>query len=385
MNATRVVYVINNLRGGGSERHLVRLTGELARTGRWDISVYCLSRGGTFLPDMEERGIPVAGPVRPWSWRPWNLVRSVLDLQRHLRREKPAIVECYLVHAGLVGAVAARLARVPHVITTRRGISTSGRPVGDFHYYYDRAAQAIADRLSDAIIAVSDAAASAAVQQGTPKEKLVTVHNSVPLPAAPAERAALFEGDPIIGAVGSFYQIKGHRFLIDAAAHVLAQLPRARFILVGDGIERSNLERQVAQLGVADRVTFLGHRTDVGRLLPEFDIFVLPSLSEGMPNAVLEAMAAGVPVVATDVGGVPEVVEQERTGLLVPPGNAGALAAALVRLAEDANLRSRMSACARGVVETNFSLEREAQETENVYHRLLGRTLPEHSSPWVTP
>src|SRR5947209_135727 len=347
----------------------------MTRTGRWDVSVYCLSRSGTFLEGMESQGVPVAGPVAPWSWLPWRLVSALYMLYRYLQGRQPAIVHCHLIHAGLVGTVAARLAGVPHVITTKHGISSRGRRIGDVYFYYDRLAQALGDRLSDAVIAVSDAVGRAAIQQGTPKGKIVTVYNAVPPPEPKVAQGVAFEGYPIIGAVGSFYRIKGHRFLIEGIPDVLAALPEARFVLVGDGLERGNLERQAAALGVQDRVTFLGYRTDVGQLLHQFDIFVLPSLSEGMPTALLEAMLAGVPVVATGVGGIPEVIEPGKTGLLVPPGDASELAGAIIRLAQDDGLRSGLGERAQDVALTNFSPAREARETENVYNRVLRRAI----------
>jgi glycosyltransferase involved in cell wall biosynthesis len=153
---------------------------------------------------------------------------------------------------------------------------------------------------------------------------------------------------------------------------VLAALPQARFILVGDGPERSALESRALQLGIGPHIEFLGLRRDISQILSRFDVFVLPSLREGLPNAVLEAMAWGLPVVATRVGGVPEVVTASETGLLVAPGAPDELAQAMITLGTDATRRARYGHAAQAIIASRFSPEREFRETEAVYLRLLG-------------
>jgi glycosyltransferase involved in cell wall biosynthesis len=177
----------------------------------------------------------------------------------------------------------------------------------------------------------------------------------------------------VIGSVGSLHVRKGYQYLIEAVPLVLTELPGARFVLVGEGPERLRLEQLAAELGVAGRVQFLGQRTDVSAVLPEFDVFVLPSITEGMPNAVLEAMAAGIPVVASRVGGVPEIVQDGETGLLVEPESPSDLARSLVRLGRDAPLRLALTQRALAVVTSRFNPQREVDETEAVYFQLQQR------------
>jgi glycosyltransferase involved in cell wall biosynthesis len=181
----------------------------------------------------------------------------------------------------------------------------------------------------------------------------------------------LFPGSPVFGTVGSLVPCKGHSFLIDAMPPVLRTLPRAQFVFVGDGPLRARLEAQTRLYGVEAQVEFLGERSDALQLLSSFDCLVHPSLAEGMPNAVLEAMAAGLPVIVTGVGGVPEIVDDGLTGLIVPPRSSEALAARMIRVGSDEALRARLGTAAREAMATGFSVRREAEETLSVYHSLL--------------
>jgi glycosyltransferase involved in cell wall biosynthesis len=230
---------------------------------------------------------------------------------------------------------------------------------------------AIMDRCSDVVIAVCEAACEQAIHEGTPAEKVIVVENSVPLTREVPPRGNLFNGDPVIGSVGSLHVRKGYRYLIEATPLVLTELPEARFVLVGGGPERPRLEQLAAELGVAGRVQFLGQRTDISDLLPGFDVFVLPSITEGMPNAVLEALYAGKRVVASRVGGVPEIVQDGETGLLVEPESPSDLACSLVRLGRNAPLRLALRQRALAVVTSRFNPQREVDETEAVYFQLL--------------
>jgi glycosyltransferase involved in cell wall biosynthesis len=365
--AIPILFVIDTLRTGGAERHLVRLISGLLRSGRWHPTVYCLQKDGPFVRSLEELGVTVAGPATPWSKTPGRVVASLVSLVRYIRREKPAIVHCYLANAGLLGAVAARLAGAPHVVTTRRLV----------HDYRGRAlilyrlVCTVMDRCSDAVVAVCEAARRQAIDEGTPPDKIVTVHNSITLPELPAERAGRIPGHPVFGTVLRFHLAKGLPYLLEAIPDVVRQLPEARFVIAGDGPERPSVERRIRELGIEEHVELLGMRQDVQALLAQFDVFVLPSLLEGFPNAVLEAMATGLPIVATRVGGVPEMVRHQESGLLVEPGSSTALAAALVEVGCDEGFQRRLGRAARDRAEQCFNPERELRQTEAVYAALL--------------
>jgi glycosyltransferase involved in cell wall biosynthesis len=208
---------------------------------------------------------------------------------------------------------------------------------------------------------------------GLPPEKLGVIYNGVQVPetsASPREaRAKLglpLDGQ-VIGTVSRLYLVKGIDFLIRA----LAQMDDAALAIVGDGPERAALETLADTLGVAGRIHWTGHRRDVPTLLPAFDLYVQPSLHEGMSNTILEAMAAGLPVVATAVGGTPEVVDDGVTGLLVPPRDPDALAGVIVRLLRDLDLRRKMGRAGQERVRRHFSLEQMVRQTQALYERLL--------------
>jgi glycosyltransferase involved in cell wall biosynthesis len=377
-----IVYVINSLIAGGAEAHVVRVAVGLKQRG-WDVSIFCLSRHGALIERAEAGGVRVVGPVSCESRSSARLLRAVVPLYRYLRRTRPDVVATYLKASDILGSATARLARVQHVVTSRRSVH-------EYHglkLFLYRLATFVSDHGSDRVIAVSDGAKRRAIAEGTPPDMVETVYNSVRLPQETGRVAGSFPGSPVIGTVGNLHPAKGHRTLVEALPALVAKLPRARIVLVGQGAEGAILERRALELGVSDHISFLGQRLDVPSLLRQFDLFVFPSLSEGMPNALLEAMAAGLPVVASGVGGILEVVSHGENGLLVPPACPDSLTEAIVRLWSDPDQRRRLGLAARRSVAQRFgSVDREVAETESVYLRLLGHPTPkryptEHRTP----
>jgi glycosyltransferase involved in cell wall biosynthesis len=370
----RIVFVINSLHVGGTERHLLRVAPGLCARG-WIVSVFCLTRDGDFIEPMESAGIEVLGP-RPrnrWTGLPW----ATLSLLLYLRRRRPVIVHAYLPAACAVGAVAARCARVPTIVTSRREVhSYRGARLALY-----RILMAVADRCSDCIIAVAEAARLQAEAEGSPREKTVTIYNSVALPPLADTAELPIVGSHVIGTIGSAHKRKGQIFLIEAIPSIVSVFPDARLVIVGEGGGIAKLKSRALELGVAEKVTFLGQRLDVADLLAKFDLFVLPSLREGLPNALIEAMAMGLPVIASNVGGIPEIVRHEDTGLLVAPGSPKALSTAVCRLWQDPALRTNLGLSARDCIVRRFgSVSREVSETESVYLRLISG---EHGEPYA--
>lgn len=362
----RLVYVIDSLRTGGTERHLMRLVQGLATSG-WHVSVYCLAHTGRFVSELEEIGVQVEGPARSWSKTASSILYTTKHLCAYLQRERPAVVHCYLPTSAVIGTVACRIAGVPVVVTTRRTVhNRRGRRLLVY-----RLATTVTDRLSSAIVAVCDAAREQAIREGTPETRIVTIYNAAPRFRSRHIRRDLFAGSPVFGTIGRLHPSKGYIFLIEAVPLVLEKLPQARFVLVGEGGERVRLEKRARELGVASRVDFLGERVDADDLLPEFDIFVSPSVVEGMPNAILEAAVARIPIVATGVGGVPEVIQDALTGLLVEPGSSSRLASALIRMGQDEMLRTGCVRKAEELVSSRFREREEIARTEGLYLGLL--------------
>ena len=211
-----------------------------------------------------------------------------------------------------------------------------------------------------------------------PREKVISVGTGIDLGRI-AEAVAGDEfaselglaGRTTIGIVAKLSPVKGHQYFLEAAAAIADARSNVAFLVVGDGVRKKELEEMAAELGIADKVIFAGARDDVPSLLKLMDVFVLSSLSEGSPNVVLEAMAAGLPVVATDVGGLPEIVIDGESGILVPPGDSGALAAAVGDLLDDPARAVAMGRTGLALAMERHDIERVVREMEGIMDRLL--------------
>jgi glycosyltransferase involved in cell wall biosynthesis len=300
------------------------------------------------------------------------LVRSL----RHAFREmKPDIVHTHLLHADLFGIPAAKLTRVPAVITGRHNDNAFRRraPI--------RFANNLLWRMVDAGIAASDAVRRFCIEvEGATPRKLHTIHYGLEYRRNDAERrehrAALraelkADADTVlIGIICRLVEQKGVQYGLEAFAHIASQCANARLVIAGDGALRKTLEAQAAALGIANRVHFLGWRADSMQVLAGLDIFMQPSLWEGFGLVLLEAMASRLPIVATNVSAIPEVVAHGETGLLVPPRDVPALATALHTLVADAPLRQHMGLLGEDRLEEQFTAERMVHETLALYNVL---------------
>jgi glycosyltransferase involved in cell wall biosynthesis len=308
-------------------------------------------------------------PVPPISNSPGDL-RYLPGLVGELRRARPSVFHAHLSwpFAAKYALAAAILARVPAVVMTvqlipdsrtRRTTAVQGRLIAARVGRCIAVSQDIAKRLTDSLHWRAD--------------KIEVIHNAVQTerfgrPADPTLRASLGGGDSaIVLTVARLDSQKGHDVLLRA----VAETPSVRLVLAGQGPERERLETLVSRLGLSARVLFLGRRTDVAELLAASDVFVLPSLFEGSSLAVLEAMAAMKPVVATAIGGTDELIVDGESGRLVPPADPGALAAALRQVIADRPLRTRLGQNARDRVEQHFSAAGMAKRVAQVYESLL--------------
>jgi sugar transferase (PEP-CTERM/EpsH1 system associated) len=362
-----VCYFITELDVGGAQTALLRLLAGLDRD-RFLPTVVCLYNGdATIAQQIHALGIPVTdlGMAAKWRWDAfWRLYRL-------LRRDRPTILHTWMFHANIPGRVLGRLAGVPIVISSERTIGQERR----WRYWLNRATAPLADR----VICVAGGVADFAAQTiGISPDKLVVIHNGIPLGGfQPGDRIAaraslgISPSACVVGTVGRLHPVKGTSYLLQAFADLAPGHAEAILLLVGDGPQRAQLEGLARCLENPERVQFLGNRSDVPRLLQAMDVFVLASVWEGMPNVALEAMAVGLPVVATGVGGTPEAVVDGETGLLVPPRDPGGLARAITRLLRDPELRRKMGQAGRRWVEQHFSVERMVRQTERLYEELL--------------
>ena len=369
-----VLYVIGSLNLGGSERHLLQLTTRLD-PARFRPMICCLFETGPLYGAALRAGVScVCFNIRGRHNRlltGWNILRAAARLVRLMRRERIVIVDAYLFAAYAIAIPCGWLARVPIRIVQPRGLRTSKPSIPG-----RRLLEQVVNRLAAVVVANSHAVArDLAEDEGLPAERIAVIRNGVAIPNEPLGARGRPPGLPdtgrIILCVANLIYYKGHLDLLAAAAEVLPAFPDAALFLVGEGSMRGAIEEAIAHYGLEGRAHLLGRREEVSALLAAADLFVLPSHEEGFSNALLEAMAHGVPVIATTVGGNVEAVEDGVSGLLVPPRDHIALAKALTTLLGDPAAAQRMGRLGRDRAVKLFPVDRMVEETENLYAALL--------------
>jgi glycosyltransferase involved in cell wall biosynthesis len=366
----RVLHLITSFEIGGTERQAVELLKRLDRD-RFDVLLAVLRNEGSFYREIEML-FPDVPEFPLTSFCNANAVKQLARLRRLMAREKIDILHAHDFYSSFIGAAAARLAGV-RVIASQRHLKLSDRRV---HEVGTR----MIHRLAHRVLVNSQAIRDRIIEQGSaPPRKINVIRNGV-LGASASRAQAQDEirselginaDAKLIGMVARMQPVKGHRFFIDAAANVLREQTNAHFVLVGDGPLRSEILDQVERLGIADRVHLLGDRADVAQLVSGFDLLVLASLHEGSPNAVMEAMAAGVPVVATAVGGTKELITDGETGYLAPPADPAALADRIVFALNDADNRAELTSAARRRINTDYGMDRMVGSVERLYDELM--------------
>ena len=368
MTRLHVFQVVTRMVLGGAQRVVSSLLDRLPKD-EFEQTLVCGAEsapgGSVVLPEL----------VR--EIRPARDLAAVARLAGLFADRRPRVVHAHTYKAGVLACLAGRAAGVPAIVFTPHGhifdkeARIPGVPEGGARLallkWVTRAAQACAHRVT--ALSESDLAAQLALRL-SPPSKYAVVRNGIDLERFDRPRPARNGDGPVIGAVGRFTAEKGHRFLLDAFGRVRRERPGARLVLVGYGELEAELR---AAAGPA--VTFAGGR-DSAEMLPGFDLFVQPSLYESQGIAILEAMAAGCPVVATRVGGVPDVVRDGETGLLVRAADPEALATAILRLADSPELASRLASRGREFVRAEFSVDRMVAGYARLYRELLGRYNP---------
>jgi glycosyltransferase involved in cell wall biosynthesis len=364
--AAKIVHIIPTLVRGGAEKQLALLAAGLRAAG-WNVEVCALTHGGPWAAYLEQAGVPytVLGKrfkVDPLAW--WRLVR-------YLRRARPQLVQTWLFAANSYGRTAALAAQVPVIVASER----SSDPWKASHEF---ALDRWLARYTQRIVVNSSGVRDFYVEHGLPAEKFTIIPNAVePAPPCAMPRAELLRslGLPaeakIILAVNRLWPQKRVQDLIWAADLLKVVRDDVRLLIVGEGPQRARLERFCRQIEVQDRVHFLGDRPDVPQLLAHSELLWLASGYEGLPNAVLEAMAAGVPVVATDLPGTRDLVVPGVTGYLVPVGDRAGLAREALRLIETPELARRLGQAARERAARHFSLQAMLERYATLYSDLL--------------
>jgi glycosyltransferase involved in cell wall biosynthesis len=366
-----VLHVVDCLNVGGTERQLFELVRRLDRA-RFRPLVACFKSGGELLPKLTELGlVPVEFPLRGSLVQP-NTAWQIARMARLCKRERVSVVHAHDFYSNVIGVAAASMAGIASI--------ASRRDLAHWLSGTQRRALRVTCRLADVVVANAAAVADQTARElGVSDDKLTIVPNGIdvarfdleafrtPDPLLPAAAMEV----PRVAMVASMHRPdKGHDDLLRAAALLKQRGRRAHWLLVSDGALRAALQADARALGLDDDVLFLGRRDDVPSVLVRSDLVVHPSWSEGFPNAVLEAMCAARPVVATRVGGIPEVMVDGDTGLLVDPHAPEALAAALERLLDDPLAAHAMGLRGRRRVESVYSLDKMCRAVERIYEAL---------------
>ncbi len=368
----RVAFVVASLDIGGSEQQMLSLAEMLPRD-RFAVEFILLSRRGRLAERAERAGARIH--VLSFSR---STIRSQLEFWRFvrlMRRGRYDIVDAWLFHGYALTSLTRLVSRIPILIAGRRSLSNHKYRFGRVERLLDRMAR----RSVDAIVANSEAVRTeVAVYEGIDPGQIRVIHNGVEVatPLAPATRAALRASwsvgpdSVLVGCIANYKLGKGLHTLVRSLARALPTNPGLRLILVGEGPRRAELQRLIDELGLHDVVRLHGAEPDARDIIGAFDIAAQASVSEGLPNAVLEAAAAGLPIIATDAGGTAEVLDGGRVGILVPIDDEAAMAEAIGRLAADPELRRRLGRSARTFVESAFGVERFVAETAALYEEL---------------
>jgi glycosyltransferase involved in cell wall biosynthesis len=369
----RILHIIPTLDRAGAEKQMTLLVCGLPRE-RFDVSVCALSRGGPYVDELRRAGVEVTVIGKRWRLDPAAYVR----LKRHVAALRPDIVHTWLFAANAYGRAAALACGVPCLVAGERCVDPWKSPA---QLWLDRRLAQHSAR----IVANSRAVRDFYVGHGLPPDRFEVIPNGVPEPPQShytrrrlLEQLGLASGSRLVGLVGRLWRQKRVKDAIWAADLLKVVRDDTHLLVIGDGPLRPRLEGYRDQVEIGDRVHFLGHRDDVADLMPHFDVLLSTSGYEGQSNAILEAMACGVPVVATDIPGTRDLVTDGQAGLLAPVGDRALLARWVDRLLSDPELARRLGESGRQRARCHFSVAEMVRRYAALYEELLDRS-PGHT------
>jgi L-malate glycosyltransferase len=376
VTTARIMKVVPTLMCGGTENQFMTLARLLDRS-RFDLEFACLRRWGPFVKELADLQIPLE-EYQVATFRSVQALAQQAKLARNLARRRIDIVHAYNFYGNVFAIPPARLV-APVVIA-------SIRDRAPYLTAMQKRVQRYACQFADCVLVNADAVKDWLIDEGYDPSNIVVIRNGVDMsrfdvsPQGERIRSELGipAGAPLVTVVSRLTRLKGIENFLEATAVLKARYPHARFLVVGETAPSdrpylTELTELAERLGVGDRVTFTGLRSDVPAVLSCADVAVMPSLNEALSNVLLESMAAGAPVVATRVGGTPEALVDGETGLLVPPGDSGAIATAVTRLLDDRELALRLGRGAHDLIARKFSVEQMVRSTEDLYTDLLAR------------
>lgn len=369
----KILFIITSSGIGGAEKMLY-YTATGLNYNKYDVSVCSLKKKGEIAAYLEKQGIEVyclhmGGRERFLGWL--SSIIALIRLFPYLIRIRPTIIHSFLFRANILARIAGYLTGVPIVISSVR---VMGGEKKYFHYV-----EMITSFMVDHYVAVSESVLRHIIDKSRiSNEKISVIYNGVNIKSqddlheqnvkAPL---TIENEDRILMTVGRLHEQKGHCYLIQAVSKVRKEFPKVKLLVAGEGEEENNLKKLVKSLDLTNEVIFAGLSSDIEGILPMAELFILPSLWEGLPNALLEAMAAGKPVVATNVGGIPEIVVHGETGILIPPRDPDALAIAIIDLLQNRLKAKDMGEAGRIRAGKRFSIYKMIEKTENLYQEFL--------------
>ena len=377
-SAIKVIFVITGSGVGGAEKMLYHTIKGL-KPERYTAKLCSLKKKGVFASRLEADGLEVyslnmSDEATLAGW--FDSLRALVQLAIYFLRERPAVVHSFLFRANIIARIAGYLTGVPVIISSVRVMGGEKQ----YHHFIDRVTAFMADHF----VAVSNGVKEHILHTShVAEDKVSTIYNGVVVECSSTfdktafmSSVGLKNDERILLTAGRLHRQKGYDHLIRAMPMVQSAFPGVKLLILGEGEEENNLKKLADSLELTEKVIFTGLRSDVDSLLHCIEIFVLPSRWEGLPNVLLEAMAAGKPVVATAVGGIPELVVQGVTGVLVPPQDTLALADAIKGLLSDEKRALAMGSAGRQRVQQCFSMDAMISKTEALYQELLTRKKP---------
>lgn len=370
MQKTRIFYITTDSNIGGTERMLLALLKNLDRE-RFEPFLCVLKPGGRLLE--EARKLNVETECLNVSSKFDFMVLS--RLKSLLIRENPSVLHTFLFHANILGRIAGSSCRIPVIISSQRSVD-------EWRKFYHSVLDGWSSRFCHLIISNSEAGRRRLIErEKIPADKIITIHNGIDVSRFEIEidvqkkrkELGLDPDDKVIGIIANLRRVKGHRYMFEALRDLHSRIKdvKIKLLVVGEGKLKRQLGDLADRLKIKDSVVFCGFRDDIPEVLRAIDILVLPSLWEGFPVSVLEAMASGLPVVASDVGGVSEVVQNGRNGVLVRPADYRHLSTALYNLIREPERILRLGAEGKKLVGEKFTLKKMIEDTEDIYDKLL--------------
>ena len=380
MGRIKVLHVIGGGEFGGAEQHLLTLMKHVDPL-EFELHAACF-----FSRPLAPQVINEGFPAHVFPMRNKFDLSPIKEMASLLKREDFCIIHTHGVRANLIGRLAAKRARVGRVVTTVHSVL-------DFDYprrtdrFINRLCENLTRKITSRFITVSEMLEEHLAAEGISENKITTVYNGLELerynPQIPGqsvrEELGIGADKTLMGIIARLHPVKGHECLFKAMARVISSVPDLVLLVVGSGNERQRLEKAAEDLGLGDKVIFTGFRSDIPDVIAALDFMVLSSHSEGLGIIVMEAMAMQKPVLATNVGGIPEIVTPGKDGLLVAPGDPEALAEGIRILVEDRELAVRLGLSARKTVENRFSAKEMGAKTALLYKQLidLNEIMPE--------